>query len=123
MKKIILIFAFIFLVTLEIKAAEIFETMPPGTQLLSQSEKPADEGGTGVGYKYSTNATKEAILDFYQKFLLEDGYTSTGKEINDKASVLGFKKGTQAVAVVVFAQQENGLNIYYLLMLEPPRER
>lgn len=126
MKKKILIFAFIFLAISGLKAAEIeriSEIMPSGTALLSQIEIPEGEISSGVAYKYGSTATKENILDFYQKFLLEEGYTSRGKEINDKGSVFAFKKGEQTVAIAIMVQQENGLNIYHVILAKPVRGR
>lgn len=126
MKKKILIFAFIFLVMPGLKAAEIeriSEIMPSGTELLSQIEIPEGEISSGIAYKYGSTATKENILEFYQKFLLEEGYVNVGKEINDKGSVFAFKKEEQTVAIAILAQQENGLNIYYLMLSEPIRRR
>lgn len=126
MKKKILIFAFIFLVMPGLKAVEIekiSEIMPSGTQLLSKNESPEKEADFSVAYKYGTTATKENILEFYQKFLLEEGYTSTGKEINDKGSVLAFKKERQTVAIAILVKPENGLNIYYIILSEPSQRR
>ncbi|MDD4182867.1 MAG: hypothetical protein PHT53_03495 [Candidatus Omnitrophica bacterium] len=122
MKKKILIFAFIFLLIPVLRASEIekiSEIMPFGAQLLSQEESPANKISSGVAYKYSYSTTKENVLEFYQDFLLKEGYVSVRKQTNDKASTSVFKKENQSVAITVPAKSENGLNIYYVILSKP----
>lgn len=122
MKKKILIFAFIFLIMPGLKAGEIeriSEIMPSGTELLSQSKSPENALSSGIAYKYGTTATKESISEFYQNFLLGEGYANIRKEINDKGSTFVFKKEEQLVAVAILNQQENGLSICHVILSEP----
>ena len=120
-KKKILILAFIFLIMPGLKASEIEKIstiMPYGTELLSQNESLEDGIGFIAAYKYGSTATKENILEFYQKFLLKEGYANTEKETNDKGSIFIFNKQERSVVVAILAQQENGLNIYHINLFE-----